>query len=107
MVSRDSIQLYADAIGRQFRPQKVILFGSYAYGQPTKDSDVDLMVLMPKRRRSRRTATEIRLRLGYAGFPLDLLVWTPERLREWSEAGDGFARAILDRGQVLYERRHP
>lgn len=107
MVQHASIQKYADAIAREFRPQKIILFGSHAYGRPTADSDVDLMVVMPKRRRSRRTATEIRMRLGYAGFPLDLLVWTPERLREWSQAGDSFARDVLERGQVLYERRHP
>ena len=107
MIERASIQKYADAIAREFRSQKVILFGSHAYGQPTDDSDVDLMVLMPKRRRSRRTATGIRVRLGYFGFPMDLLVWTPERLRERSRAGDGFARDILERGQVLYEHRHP
>ncbi len=104
MVPRIAIQKYADAIVREFQPQKIILFGSHAYGQPTGDSDVDLMVVMPPHRRSRRMATDIRVRLGYAGFPMDLLVWTPERLREWSQAGDGFARDILERGQVLYER---
>ena len=107
MVQRASIQKYADAIAREFRPQQIILFGSHAYGRPTEDSDVDLMVVMPRHRRSRRTATDIRVRLGYAGFPMDLLVWTPERLREWFQAGDGFARDILERGQVLYERGRP
>ena len=107
MVPRASIQKYADAIVREFQPQKTILFGSHACGRPTDDSDVDLMVVMPKHRRSRRTSTEIRVRLGYAGFPTDLLVWTPERLREWSHAGDAFARDVLERGQVLYEHRHP
>jgi len=106
MVPRASIQKYADAIAREFRPHKIILFGSHAYGRPTEDSDVDLMVVMSRRRRTRRTATDIRVRLGYAGFPMDLLVWTPERLPEWSQAGDGFARDILERGQVLYERGH-
>src|SRR5213595_347918 len=107
MVPRASIQKYADAIAREFRPKKIILFGSHAYGRPTEDSDVDLMVVMPRRRGTRRTATDIRMRLGYAGFPMDLLVWTPERLREWAHAGHGFVRDILERGQVLYERRHP
>ena len=104
MIHRASIQKYADAIVREFRPEKIILFGSHACGHPTPDSDVDLMVVMPKRRRTRRAAAEIRVRLGYAGFPLDLLVWTPERLREWFQAGDAFARDILERGLVLYER---
>ena len=105
MVSRKSIQKYADAIAREFRPQRIILFGSHAYGQPTADSDVDLMVVMPQRRWNRHQATDIRLRLGYAGFPMDLMVWTPERLREWWEAGDGLARDVVGRGAVLYERR--
>jgi predicted nucleotidyltransferase len=105
MVSRDSIQKYADAIAREFQPEKIILFGSHAYGRPTEDSDVDLMVVMAKGRWSRRKSTDIRVRLGYSGFPMDLLVWTPERLREWSQAGDGFARDILERGEVLYEQR--
>ena len=69
MVHRASIQKYADAIAREFRPQKIILFGSHACGWPTEDSDVDLMVVMPKRRRSRRTATEIRVRLELRGIP--------------------------------------
>ena len=106
MVHRAAIQKYAEAIVREFQPQKIILFGSHAYGQPTGDSDVDLMVVMPPQRRSRRMATDIRMRLGYAGFPLDLLVWTPERLREWFQAGDSFARDVIERGQVLYERSH-
>jgi predicted nucleotidyltransferase len=104
MVSRESIQRYVEAIAREFRPLRIILFGSHAYGEPTEDSDVDLMVVMPKNRWSRTKATDIRVRLGFAGFPLDLLVWTPERLREWSRAGDGFAREITERGTVLYER---
>ena len=106
MISREAIQKYADAIAREFRPERIILFGSHAYGEPTEDSDVDLMVVMPKRRWNRRKSTEIRLRLGYSGFPMDLLVWTPERLSEWREAGDGFTRDVLDRGKVLYEERH-
>lgn len=100
MTPRASIEKYAGAIAREFNPHKIILFGSHAYGEPNADSDVDLMVVMPKHRRTRRTATDIRLRLGYSGFPLDLLVWTSERLREWSQAGDGFTRDILDRGQI-------
>jgi predicted nucleotidyltransferase len=103
MIDRSSIQEYADAIAREFRPQRIILFGSHAYGQPTPDSDVDLMVLMPEKRWSRRMATEIRVRLGYAGFPMDLLVWTPKRLRQWLKAGDSFARDVMERGEVLYE----
>ena len=46
MVSREQIQAFVDQVVRRFRPARVILFGSYAYGDPTEDSDVDLMVIM-------------------------------------------------------------
>ena len=90
---------------RGFHPERIILFGSHAYGQPTADSDVDLMVVMPQRRWTRHQATDIRVRLGYAGFPMDLVVWTPERLSAWSKAGDALARDVVARGTVLYEHR--
>jgi len=106
MISRESIQTYADKIAREFRPERIILFGSYAYGNPNADSDVDLLVIVPKPQWRRHKDTAIRRRLGYPGFPMDLLVWTPERLREWFEAGDGFACDVVESGQVLYEQRH-
>ena len=50
MISRKAIQQYCDAVAAAFKPRKIILFGSYAYGKPTEDSDVDVMVVMPKKR---------------------------------------------------------
>ncbi|HJS18165.1 MAG TPA: nucleotidyltransferase domain-containing protein [Anaerolineales bacterium] len=58
-VSRSQIHKYADRIARQFHPHKIILFGSYAYGKPTEDSDVDLLVIMPFKGRNPEKATEI------------------------------------------------
>src|SRR5437667_5056968 len=65
MVSRRSIKNFTDEIARRFRPQKIILFGSYAYGKPTEDSDVDLLVVMPNARRKGRMSLNIRLALDY------------------------------------------
>jgi uncharacterized protein len=106
MVSRKAIQKHADAIAREFRPEQMILFGSYAYGRPTADSDVDLMVVMPFRGTGLNQAVRIRTRLGYSGFPMDLLVWKRERLEKRAEEGDVFANDILTRGRVLYENDH-
>ncbi len=66
MVTREEIQATCDDIVREFAPLQVILFGSYAYGTPTEDSDVDLLVVMdvPKSEFSRK-ATEIRQRISY------------------------------------------
>ena len=50
MVDRAQIREFSRAVAQQFRPKKIVLFGSYAYGKPTKDSDVDLLVIMPRTR---------------------------------------------------------
>ncbi len=105
MVKRRQIQQYANAIARQFRPQRIILFGSYAYGTPTPDSDVDLLVVMPHNRRNAEQATEIRMKV-HPPFSLDLLVRTPERLQERITLGDFFMREIVAKGKVLYEAAH-
>lgn len=97
-VPRRQIESYCRVLAREFRPRKIILFGSYAYGKPTLDSDVDLVVIMPFRGRDVRMMGEIRARVG-APFPMDLLVWTPKRARK----ADSFTHEILSRGQVIYE----
>lgn len=65
-------------VAREFHPRKIILFGSYANGFATPDSDVDLLVILPCHRLATNQAVEIRGRVE-APFPLDLLVWEPER----------------------------
>ena len=105
MITQRQIKAYATAVARKFRPQRIILFGSYAYGQPTKDSDVDLLVVMRHRKRNPEKATEIRLKVQ-APFPMDLLVRTPKRLQERISLGDFFMREIVDKGIVLYEAPH-
>ena len=102
MVERSSILSFARTIAGEFNPEKIILFGSYAYGSPTEDSDVDLLVVMRHRRRNAVIAGEIRRRVR-AGFAMDLLVRTPERLRERLGMGDSFMQEIVERGEVLYD----
>ena len=81
-----------------FKPQKIILFGSYARGNPRPESDVDLLVVMDTPNRS----LNIRRHLGVM-FGLDLIVYTPKRLQERVDMGDWFLRDILKEGKVLYE----
>src|SRR5258706_8338400 len=92
-------------IVERFRPQKVILFGSYAYGVPNADSDIDLLVVMPFEGRMHEQAVKIRKGLKSA-MPIDLLVRTPEQVRERVEMEDFFMREIVDQGKVLYETSH-
>jgi uncharacterized protein len=105
MTTRRQIHAYAQEVARRFKPERIILFGSYAYGKPTPDSDVDLLVVMRHDKRNVEQAIEIRSTVD-APFPLDLLVRTPERVNERIVLGDFFMREIVSKGLVLYEAAH-
>lgn len=96
------IRRYARQVAERFRPDKIILFGSYAYGTPHVDSDVDLLVIMPTRNQLDQ-AVKICTTLP-APFSCDLLVRKP---REWQwrvEEGESFSTEIRTKGKVLYEK---
>src|SRR6516164_4972546 len=98
------IREYARQIADQFQPEKIILFGSYAYGKPHKDSDVDMLVVMPAHDEINQ-AVRI-LEKTNSSFPLDLIVRTPHNLRWRLKEGDWFLREVITRGTVLYEKAH-
>src|SRR5215470_2479318 len=98
------IRRFARQVAERFRPDKIILFGSYAYGTPHADSDVDILVVMPARD-ERSQAVKIRLAVE-RDFAMDLIVRTPENLRWRLAAGDWFLREIVAKGKVLYEADH-
>jgi predicted nucleotidyltransferase len=94
------IRRVARQIGEQFRPEQVILFGSYAYGKPHRDSDVDLLVVMPARNQIDQ-AVKIRRAID-PPFSTDILVRTPHNLSWRLKAGDSLLHEIVSRGKVLY-----
>ena len=102
-VSMNDIVTFSDQIARHFQPEKIVLFGSYAYGEPSEDSDVDLLVIMPFEGRSQDVRRALR-RATVAPFSSDVLIRTPEdtarRYREW----DPLIREAIDKGVVLYDR---
>ncbi len=102
MVTRKAIQATCDDIVREFTPLQVILFGSYAYGTPTENSDVDLLVVMdiPKSE-FRNKAMEIQQRIPHR-FRLDLLVRSPEEIAYRVSCNDWFLRKITEKGDLLY-----
>lgn len=81
MVGEADIQDFVNKVVEEFSPQRVILFGSYARGDATPDSDVDLLVVMPTKKEAIDQAVEVRQRIRRT-FPLDLIVKTPEELRK-------------------------
>jgi predicted nucleotidyltransferase len=85
-------------------PQKIILFGSYVYGSPSRDSDVDLLVIMRTTAQPVDRYVAVSRALRPRPFPLDILVKTPEEIAAALAKGDGFIQEIVTRGRVLYAR---
>ncbi len=102
LVAMDRIEEFGRRIGEEFGAERVILFGSYARDNANADSDVDLLIIGPFPGRSADTSVEIQMKLR-PPFPVDLLVRTPEKVRERIAMGDTFMKEILRQGKTLYE----
>ena len=87
-------------------PEKIILFGSYAYGAPSDDSDIDLLVVMQTGARPVDRYVTVSRTVRPRPFPLDILVKTPDEITGALTKGDHFIQEIVNRGRVLYARRH-
>ena len=98
------IHRYARAIAEEFKPDKIILFGSYAWGRPNADSDVDLLVIVDTQARPVDRYLCVSRLLRPRPFPLDLLVKTPDEIAQALDRDDTFIREIMAQGRVLYER---
>lgn len=98
-----AIRRFARQIAERFQPDKIILFGSYAYGQPHPESDVDLLVIMPA-----HDVVNQEIRIGLAldrPFLHDIVVRTPKQIERGLREGDcdWFLREVMEKGRVLYE----
>jgi predicted nucleotidyltransferase len=98
------IRAFARQVVKHFQPDKIILFGSRAYGTPHADSDVDILVIQPTRNQLDH-AFKIHSAL-LPPFPLDIIVRTPEEMQWRLEEGESFTTEIMARGKVLYEKKH-
>ena len=103
MVSMKQIAEVGRRIGRQFHPDRVLLFGSYADGTASDDSDVDLLVILPFEGRPFHKSLEILNHLDVR-FPCDLIARPPDDVARRYNQGDPLIREALDHGKVLYER---
>ena len=102
-ISPLAIDAVVRQIVKQFHPQQIILFGSYAYGQPRPESDVDLLVVMETPLKETEQAVRICQAIEYH-FGLDLIVRTPVTLARRLALGDPFLHEAANKGKVLYER---
>jgi len=96
------IRRFARQVAEKFQPDKIILFGSFAYGTPHADSDVDILVIMPARNQLDQ-ALRIRLALD-APFPMDLIVRTPKNMEWRLKEKESFTTEVMTKGKVLYEK---
>ena len=105
-VTRKQINAVVRKIVDEFNPEKVILFGSYAYGKPNVDSDVDMLVVMESDERpSQRASRVVGAILDVKTFPMDILVRTPQEIEHRLAIGDFFIEEIVGMGKTLHERR--
>ena len=105
MVQMHEIQSVSDQIAREFRPERIVLFGSFADGSATANSDVDLLVVMPFEGTSARMAAAIVNQVN-PEIPVELLVRTPEQLQKRLAWNDFFFQEVLDKGTTLYAADH-
>jgi len=102
MVELTDIQQLSEKIQREFKPDKIVLFGSYAWGTPRDDSDVDLLVILPYQGKAWRMASSIREQVQ-SFFPLDILVRNTEQIQARLAINDSFLTDIMTKGKVVYE----
>ena len=95
-----------EKIKKEYQPEKIILFGSYAYGEPSPDSDLDLFIIKQTDKERRERFVEVK-RLVYdpkRKVAVSPLVYTPKEVKDMLSLGDDFVNEILEKGVVLYAR---
>jgi len=105
MVSQRTIRAMARKIGREFHPRQVVLFGSYARGEATEDSDVDLLVVMDQvGPRGKRSAPILKMLAEEYLVPVDVIVRSSDTVQRWKDVPGSFTQQVLTEGVVVYAR---
>ncbi|MBF0461303.1 MAG: nucleotidyltransferase domain-containing protein [Magnetococcales bacterium] len=104
LIAPDTLSEMVHTIVAHCDPDRIILFGSYASGNPTPDSDLDLLVVMPSSLPRYKRALPIRMLFRPSPCPMDILVYTPEEVDYWLGTANHIITNIMQSGQVLHER---
>jgi predicted nucleotidyltransferase len=102
-IPQEAIDYVVWQIAEKFQPSKIILFGSYAYGTPRPESDVDVLVIMDSPLKESELSFQIRKSIEY-NFGIDLVIKTPKDLKRRIDLGDVLLKEIVRKGKVVYER---
>lgn len=103
LIPHETIEGIITAIKSKFNPHKILLFGSYARGNPTADSDLDLLVVMDTDRPKNKRSTPIRLLFQPMPCSMDILVFTPEEVAYWNGTVNHIITEAFQTGKVLYD----
>ena len=104
LIPQETIDAVVQAIASNFSPQRIILFGSYASGQPTPDSDLDLLIVMDSDLPTHKRAVPIRLLFRPMPCSMDILVYTPAEVAHWYGTANHIITEALQHGIMVYER---
>jgi predicted nucleotidyltransferase len=105
MAKEKEIKQITDRIVKNHNPEKIFLFGSFAWGHPHKDSDIDLLVVKKGIKSMRQAAIEVDRSFPDRETAMDILVCTPDHLEKRLTMGDFFAKRIVNKGKLLYEKK--
>ncbi|MBN2634927.1 MAG: nucleotidyltransferase domain-containing protein [Prolixibacteraceae bacterium] len=104
MIGTNKISEIVNKIATGYKPEKIILFGSYATGNPGEDSDLDLLVIKDTDLPRPQRTVQVRKMIYGSMIPIDLIVYTPKEIEESKENKFGFVYEVLKTGKILYER---
>lgn len=105
MDTKREIKKITNQIIKKYKPEKIILYGSFAHGKPHKDSDVDLLIIKKTKKQRTKRHLEIDRMLLDRRVPLDILVYTPAEIKKRLVLGDFFVKNIIQQGRVLYAEK--
>jgi len=103
-ITQQKIKKICQVIAEKFKPEKIILFGSFAWGRPTFDSDVDLLIIKKTKKDFIQSQMKIR-RIINGELPVDILVKTPAELEKRLRLRDFFFEDVIKKGKVIYEKK--
>ena len=104
MIEKEKISEIVNKIVFGYNPEKIILFGSYAFGNPNENSDLDLFVIKETDVPRPERTMQVRKMIYGSMVPIDLIVYTPKEIEESKNNKFSFVYAVLNTGKTLYER---
>jgi len=104
MTNKKEITKIVKQIKEKYKPEKIILFGSFAYGEPKPSSDIDLLIIKKSKKKRVERIKEVLMKVK-SELPLEPLVYTPKEIKERLDLGDFFFQDIFKKGKLLYEKQ--